>query len=97
MTQITRELDQTLLIGSSLAVSPTDVSRRAVRLLVKGRHVGGPHDGETFTRVHELSKDGTLDLGPLVKIVVVKLFDDAVRLGVIAPPTLPIRRKETGR
>ncbi|HSI32090.1 MAG TPA: hypothetical protein VK986_00745 [Tepidisphaeraceae bacterium] len=97
MTQITREPDQTLLIGDSLAVSPTDVDRAGVRLLVRGRHVGGPHDGETFTATHELAAGGSVRLGPMVTVVVVALFENAVRLGVIAPPNMAVRREETGR
>jgi len=97
MKQITREIDQTLLIGDSIAISPTDIDRHGVRLAVRGRHIGGPHDGETFTAAQELGKGASLKLGPLVTIVVVELFEDAVRLGVLAPPTMPVRRKETGK
>jgi len=97
MKQITREIDQTLLIGDSLAISPTDIDRNGVRLAIRGRHIGGPHDGETFSSAQELAKGASMKLGPLVTVVVVDLLGDAVRLGVLAPATMSVRRKETGK
>ena len=97
MTTITREIDQVILIGSAMRLSPTDVDRHGVRLLVEGRHIGGPRDGETFRSTHEVAKGGSLRLGPIVTVTVVELFEDAVRLGVLAPPNLPVVRAETGR
>src|SRR5688500_6428948 len=97
MTQITREIDQVVLIGDSLVESPTDGDRGGVRLRVSGRHVGGARDGETFTATHELATGGSVRLGPMVTVVVVAVFEDAVRLGVVAPANMAVRRGETGR
>lgn len=92
MTIITREIDQPILIGSAIRLSPTDIDRNGVRLLAEGRHVGGPQDGETFRSAHEVAKGGSLRLGPMITVTVIQLFDDAVRLGVLAPPNLPVTR-----
>jgi sRNA-binding carbon storage regulator CsrA len=93
MTIITREVDQSILIGTAIRLSPTDIDRHGVRLLVEGRHLGGPHDGETFRSTHELAKGGSLRLGPLITVTVLHLFPDSVRLGVLAPPHLPVIRQ----
>ena len=97
MTIITREVDQVILIGSAVRLSPTDIDRKGVRLLAEGRHIGGPQDGETFRSTHEVAKGGSLRLGPMVTVTVMELFEYAVRLGMLAPPHLPVVRAETGR
>jgi sRNA-binding carbon storage regulator CsrA len=97
MTIITREIDQAIQIGGAIRLSPTDIDRTSVRLLAEGRYIGGPHDGETFRSTHELPKGGSLRLGPMVTVTAVELLDNAVRLGVLAPPHLPVVRSETGR
>jgi|SRR4051812_38757692 sRNA-binding carbon storage regulator CsrA len=97
MVSITREIDQVILIGSAIRLSPTDIDRKGVRLLAEGRYVGGPRDGETFRSTHEVGKDGSVTLGPLITVTVIQLHADAVRLGVLAPPNLPVVRMETGR
>jgi carbon storage regulator CsrA len=94
MTAITREIDQAIVIGESIEISPTDLDRKVVRLLVKGKHVGGPHDGETFCATHELSKNQSISISPLIAVSVMEILGDAVRLGVLAPPHLPVVRKE---
>jgi sRNA-binding carbon storage regulator CsrA len=93
MTIITREVDQAILIGTAIRLSPTDIDRHGVRLVAEGRYVGGPQDGETFRSTHELAKGGSLRLGPLITVTVLQLFPDAVRLGVLAPPHLPVTRR----
>jgi sRNA-binding carbon storage regulator CsrA len=93
MTIITREVDQAILIGTAIRISPTDIDRHGVRLVAEGRHVGGAQDGETFRSTHELAKGGSLRLGPLITVTVLQLFPDAVRLGVLAPPHLPVIRQ----
>jgi sRNA-binding carbon storage regulator CsrA len=92
MTIITREVDQSIRIGTAIRLSPTDIDRTGVRLLAEGHHIGGPHDGETFRSTHELAKGGSLRLGPMITITVLELFDDAVRLGILAPAHLPVTR-----
>ncbi len=94
MLTITREVDQTILIGDSLAITPSDIDARGVRLVVRGRHVGGPQDGETFSSHHELAKGASLRLGPMITIIAVALLPGAVRLGILAPEHLNVRRKE---
>jgi sRNA-binding carbon storage regulator CsrA len=95
MTIISRQVDQQILIGRALSISPTDIDRKTVRLLITGTHLGGPHDGERFSSTHELSKGQSLPLGPLVTLTVLDLTPPTVRLALLTPPHLPARRAET--
>ena len=94
MTTITRKVDQWVLIGTDLQVSPTDIDPKSVRLLAKGRRIGGPEDGQPFHSAHELSKGQSLPLGPMVVVTVLDLPGDRVTLGILAPPHLPVLKKE---
>jgi sRNA-binding carbon storage regulator CsrA len=94
MTIITRQPDQQILIGRALTISPTDIDKKTVRLLIQGTHLGGPRDGERFSSTHELSKGQSLPLGPLVTVTVLDLLPNTVRLGILSPPHLPVRRAE---
>lgn len=94
MNVITRQVDQAVAIGHSVLVAPTDIDEQTVRLIAHGHVIGGPGDGETFRSVHELSKGQSVQLGPLVTVTVVEILGDAVRLGVLAPPHLPVLRQE---
>ena len=45
MQTITRAVDQGILIGREIVVSPTDIDAKSVRILARGRMLGGPEDG----------------------------------------------------
>ncbi|HYO10119.1 MAG TPA: carbon storage regulator [Tepidisphaeraceae bacterium] len=95
MILISRGVDEWVQIGQeAILVAPTDIDRKGVRLIARGRMIGGPDDGGTFTRTADLGKGGELRLGPHVIVVVVEVRGDFVRLGVHAPPHLSIQRKE---
>ena len=94
MLTITREVDQWIQIGDDLFVSPTDIDADGVRLIAKGRVLGGADDGATFTKAADLAVGGELRLGPSVVITVVGVVRDAVRLGVQVPQNISVHRKE---
>jgi sRNA-binding carbon storage regulator CsrA len=91
MVVFSRKVDQWIQIGRTMFVGPTDIDKTGVRLLAKGRMIGGAEDGATFERVAELSKGGELRLGPHVVVTVIEVLGDAVRLGVNLPASLPVR------
>ena len=94
MLTITREVDQWIQIGEDIFVAPTDIDDGGVRLIAKGRVLGGEEDGATFTKAADLALGGELRLGPSVVITVVAVAGDAVRLAVQAPKHIGVHRKE---
>jgi sRNA-binding carbon storage regulator CsrA len=89
-----RKVDQWIQIGRTMFVGPTDIDKVGVRLLAKGRMIGGAEDGATFEKVAEVGKGGEMRLGPHVIVTVIEGRGDAVRLGVHAPPSLRVNCKE---
>jgi sRNA-binding carbon storage regulator CsrA len=94
MVVFSRKVDQWLQIGSTMLVGPTDIDKTGVRLLAKGRMIGGAEDGATFERVTELGKGGEMRLGPHVIVTIVDIRGDAVRLGLNSTLPLPVHPKE---
>lgn len=94
MNLFTRGIDQYLRIGDDITVGPTDIDAKAVRLIARGRTLGGPEDGATFESTYELRRGQSAWIGPMVQIAVVEIEGDVVRLGVNCPPHLPVERKE---
>jgi sRNA-binding carbon storage regulator CsrA len=94
MNLFTRAIDQFLRIGDDILVGPTDIDLKTVRLLARGRTLGGPDDGGTFESTFELRRGQTAWIGPMIQIAVVDILDGEVRLGVNCPAHLPVERKE---
>jgi carbon storage regulator len=94
MIVLTRQVDQWIVIGSDIRVSPTDIDAQGVRLVARGRVMGGPDDGAAFHSVHELTVGQSCHLGPHVAITLVKVDNGVVRLGVLAPAHIAVHRKE---
>jgi len=100
MILITRSIDQAVLIGTNftpgnhIVISPTDIDEKTVRLVAQGRVIGGPSDGALFKSAHELSPGQSISVGPLVRITVVDLLGEAVRLGIDCPQHIGVVRKE---
>jgi carbon storage regulator CsrA len=94
MQTITRAVDQGILIGHEILVSPTDIDAKSVRILARGRMLGGPEDGGTFQSVHELSRGQSFAIGPCIVVAVIDIAGQQVKLGVHAPPHLGVHRKE---
>jgi carbon storage regulator CsrA len=95
MFVFTRGVDEWIVIGDDILVAPTDIDEKSVRLIAKGRMLGGPSDGGTFQSVHELSKGQSFPIGPMIQITLVEVRGEVVRLGVQCPPHLALHRKES--
>ena len=91
MIIIDRRVDQFVQIGGDTFVGPTDIDRAGVRLIARGRTLGGVDDGSPFHRAVDLGLNGELRLGPHLVVTVVDLLGEEVRLGVQAPENVPVR------
>ena len=94
MLAITRKVDQWVQIGQSIAVAPTDIDANAVRLIARGRVIGGPDDGAAFEKAAEVAVGGEMRLGDHVVVSVLAVHGDEVRLGVQSPKHVRVDRKE---
>jgi len=94
MLAITRRVDQWVQIGESIAVAPTDIDDQAVRLIARGRVLGGAQDGAAFEKTAEVSVGGEMLLGDHVVVSVLAIHGDEVRLGVQSPKHVRVGRKE---
>jgi carbon storage regulator CsrA len=95
MFVFTRGVDEWIVIGDDIFVAPTDIDDKSVRLIAKGRMLGGPSDGGIFQSVHELSKGQSFPIGPMIQITLVDVRGDTVRIGINAPPNLALHRRES--
>jgi sRNA-binding carbon storage regulator CsrA len=94
MLAITRKVDQWVQIGQSIAVAPTDIDAKAVRLIARGRVIGGAEDGAAFEKAAEVAVGGEMRLGEHVVVSVLAVSGDEVRLGVQSPKHVRVDRKE---
>ena len=94
MLAITRRVDQWVQIGQSISVSPTDIDENTVRLIARGRVIGGAEDGAAFEKAAEVAVGGEMRLGEHVVVSVLAIHGDEVRLGVQSPKHVRVGRKE---
>jgi sRNA-binding carbon storage regulator CsrA len=94
MIVVSRKVDEWVQVGSDVLLSPTDIDRKIVRVIVRGRMIGGPSDGLPFDAVHELSRGQTFAIGPFVHVTLVDIRNLEVRLGFDVPRHLPVHTKE---
>jgi sRNA-binding carbon storage regulator CsrA len=94
MLAITRKVDQWVQIGQSIAVAPTDIDAKSVRLIARGRVIGGADDGAPFENTADLPVGGEMRLGEHVVVTVLAVLGDEVRLGVQSPRHVRVDRKE---
>lgn len=107
MTILSRQVDEWIVIGEKLTLSPTDIDASGVRIVVRGHLIGGAEDGLAVDRAHELAIGSSIRLGELVTVTLMKIGhgDDAkpaptapaaprAVFGIQAPPNLTIHRKE---
>jgi sRNA-binding carbon storage regulator CsrA len=94
MTVFTREVDQYILIGEDIRLSPTDIDPQGARLVARGRMLGGPEDGATFDLAHELTVGQSWHLGPNVVVTLIEVRGETARLGVLAPNHITVQTKE---
>lgn len=100
MVKFLRQVDQWLVIGQELWLSPTDIDADGARLIARGRTMGGPEDGEPFEKAIELAVGAAVHFGPHVAVTLLEVRSAAgkkgpsVRLGVLAPANVPVQTKE---
>lgn len=94
MTVFTREVDQWILVGEDIRVSPTDIDEQGTRLVARGRMLGGADDGATFDVAHELPVGHSWHLGPHVVITLIEVRGEIARIGVLAPNHIAVQTKE---
>jgi hypothetical protein len=91
MQRVVLEVDQWLSIGRDIRVSPTDIDAKGVRLLARGRVLGGAHDGEAFEAVHEMTIGSSVHLGPHVVVTLVQVRAQKARLDVFVPVNVSVQ------
>ena len=94
MIVVSRKVDEWVQIGSDVLLSATDIDQRTVRVIVKGRMIGGPDDGQSFEQVHEMSRGQSFPIGPFVHVTLIEIRGPEVRLGFDVPRHLPVHTKE---
>ncbi|MDQ3441010.1 MAG: hypothetical protein M3478_11750 [Planctomycetota bacterium] len=94
MIVVSRKVDEWVQVGSDVLVSPTDIDQRIVRVIVRGRMIGGPDDGQAFEAVHEMSRGQTFAIGPFVHVTAMEVRPPIVQLGFDVPRHLPVHTKE---
>ncbi len=94
MIVVPRRVDEWVQVGTGLLLSPTDVDAKIVRIIVRGRMIGGPSDGLPFDAVHEMSRGQTFAIGPFIHVTAVDIRAPEVRLGFDVPRHLPVHTKE---
>ena len=94
MIVVLRKVDEWVQVGSDVLLSPTDIDARVVRIIVKGRMIGGPDDGQPFEAAHEMSRGQSISIGPFVHMAVMEIRPPVVQLGFDVPRHLPVHKKE---
>jgi sRNA-binding carbon storage regulator CsrA len=94
MIVVSRRVDEWVQIGSDVLLAPTDIDQRIVRVIVRGRMIGGPNDGQPFEAVHELSRGQVFPIGPFVHVTAMEIRPPIVQFGFDAPRHLPVHTKE---
>ena len=91
MTRAVLKVDQWLSIGADIGVSPTDIDARGIRIIARGRMLGGPNDGGAFETVHELKIGSSVNLSPHVALTLVEVRGKIARLDVFAPANVLVQ------
>jgi sRNA-binding carbon storage regulator CsrA len=98
MTILNRQIDEGIVIGERLRITPTDIDSAGARIRVRGELIGGADDGLTIDRTYELAVGSSVRLGTLVNITLMKSMIDVPRraqFGIQVPPNLVVQRKES--
>jgi sRNA-binding carbon storage regulator CsrA len=91
MNRVVLKVDQWVSIGKDIGVSPTDIDSKSVRLIARGRELGGPNDGGDFEKTHELRVGSSVNLGPHVAVTLVEVRGKTARLDVFAPANVAVK------
>jgi sRNA-binding carbon storage regulator CsrA len=91
MIVISREVGKAVRLGDDVEVQVSAIDQRTVELAVTRNEVMGRLTTETR---HRLARDEQIDLGEGCTCTLVDLRPPIARLGIVAPKTMSIRRKE---
>jgi sRNA-binding carbon storage regulator CsrA len=91
MNRVFLKVDQPLAIGRDIRIWLTDIDPKGVRMISTGRLLGGPHDGETFEKAHELTVGASVNLGPQVLVTLAAVRGDTARLDVFTPVHISVQ------
>jgi sRNA-binding carbon storage regulator CsrA len=91
MFRFALKVDQEIAIGQDIRVSPTDIDAYGVRLVARGRVLGGPNDGNSFESTHELLPGNAVNFGPHVVVTLVEVCSDIARFHVFAPANVTVQ------
>ena len=94
MIVVSRKVDEWVQVGSDVLLAPTDIDQRVVRVIVRGRMIGGPEDGQPFEAAHEMSRGQSFAIGPFVHVTAMDIRPPVVQLGFDVPRHLPVHTKE---
>ena len=89
---VTLKVDEKVRVGRDIVAWPTDIDPTGVRLVARGRVLGGPTDGERFDVAHELAVGAAAHLGPHVAVTLVEVRGQAARFTVFAPANVSVER-----
>jgi sRNA-binding carbon storage regulator CsrA len=90
MNRVVLKIDQSLSIGRDIQISPTDIDSKGIRLLARGRVLGGANDGATFEHAHEMTAGSSIHLGPHVVVTLVEVRGNVARLDVFTPANVSV-------
>ena len=94
MIVVSRKVDEWVQVGAGILLSPTDIDPKVVRVIVRGRMIGGPDDGTSFEAAHEMSRGQTFAIGPFIHVTLVEIRGPEARFGFDVPRHLPVHTKE---
>lgn len=85
MNVVRVRIDQTIHIGPTIRVRPTDIDAHSIRIQCEGEYVGGPDDGAAFRFTREVSLGNTVEFGTLARLIFAGADESTARLQIIAP------------
>jgi hypothetical protein len=91
MKRVQLKVDQWIRIGQDMRISPTDIDFKGVRLLARGRVLGGPNDGASFETVHEMTIGSSVHLSPHAAVTLVSVGGNAARIDVFVPANVSVQ------
>jgi carbon storage regulator len=94
MLVLSREINQSLMIGDDMQLEVLRIRGTRANLRITRRLIGGRLTQEVFA--DWLEKDRSIELGNQISFAVVDIRENPtkVRLGIQAPKTISVHRKE---
>ena len=87
-------IDRHVFIGDGIECWITDVDSAGIRLVARGRLLGGPKDGEAFHSTYELLRAQSVHLGPHVVITLIDCVNDTARVDIFTPAHISVTLDE---